>query len=119
LLIRDKEENIEDPFFRQEKNEKIESKGGDLGLSNNVNFMDGLESVVHTITNINNNNNNPNTNNKTHTNNLNLVSVSKKGRTRKQRTNYRLRFDEKYMHLKYIIFPDDPFRSKWDLMILM
>lgn len=106
-----KEETIEDPFFHDDNQLH---KDRNLSNVNGVNFSEGV------ISNITVNNTNKSIQKIVPSNlNLNLVSSSKKGRTRKQRTNYRLRFDEKYSKIKYIIFPDDPFRAKWDLVILV
>ena len=106
-----KEETMEDPFFHDDNQL---NKDRNLSNVNGVNFSEGVISNITGNATIKSNQKVVPSNL-----NLNLVSSSKKGRTRKQRTNYRLRFDEKYSKIKYIIFPDDPFRTKWDLVILL
>lgn len=115
LIHRPESEKIDFPFFHDQKT------FNEPGVSS-VNFMDGVDqphnlTKAHPSKDHNEAGASTNHHNRDQTN-PQLISNPKKGRTRKQRTNYRLRFDEKYKNLKYIIFPDDPFRTKWDLLIL-
>ena len=80
----------EDPLFVGRK----KKEDSEIPINNNVNFME------------------------TGGNPRNEIAYHRTMRTRKQRVNYRSRFDEKYKDTKFIIFPDDPFRTRWDLLIL-
>lgn len=83
-----KEENLDDNFFKDIHDENR--------LSPSYNNVDFSEEGVK----------------------VDNFKIHKKITLRKQRVNYRLRFDEKYKKIKFIIFPDDPFRTKWDLIVL-
>lgn len=94
IKIHKADEQKNDPLFfgATEDNKKIES-------NNNFDFMDDGKKSSYPASSV--------------------IAFDKKSKMRKQRVNYRLRYDDKYKHLKFIIFPDDPFRLKWDLIILL
>lgn len=98
-LLKPKGSESEDAFFREER---AESKG--IPSYNRIDFMEDGKSLNDKSERLQRSS---------------AISMTKKTKMRKQRVNYRLRYDDKYKNLRFIIFPDDPFRMKWDLIILL